>query len=587
MTSKSFVQTQAQQFNRHQLPQNFTNDTTESLRSKLTSPETINDQFNTLSLLSSTPLSSTVSLSSRPFHRQTTFSPPPNFGRSINTNHHNSQRRYSVNNQHQNAVNDNNELEHYYPLKTKSYSNDNDESSDESISIEFPPPPLEFLTLSSDGHTKNEKKNVYSLTTKQTCLPAQTAPENSFFRTVVHKSDSGSSLSNSYQSDLESSSSPVSMNQQHPSDRKTPTSRALISVSSSQTPFIRIAAGSPTRSEIRVSASPKSTSFHEIRILRPDSPSIILNRNQIGNGTAAISSGSGGRFHISVGAPNHNHYPQQQSESFLFQQPISVHGRTSSAFRHIEVPFQRENNDYQNNQHTSNLISNHLKPLFAYGNNNNTNNINTSIIDRRSPVPSQQRPVSRGATSSFTLSTLPPSTPAPSSSSVSSLSQSVPSTSLSSGQGVSMGKEAEIDQLTKILMKSMNVSNKPNFFGMCARCNDEIIGQENGLVAMDRMYHVGCFTCSMCACRLRGMHFYAMENKPYCESCYIDCQIQFATDEGCYPLNDHILCIQCNRNRMHSLSNNNQKNNSTSIINNNNNNNNNNHYHLQNDTDDL
>ena len=56
---------------------------------------------------------------------------------------------------------------------------------------------------------------------------------------------------------------------------------------------------------------------------------------------------------------------------------------------------------------------------------------------------------------------------------------------------------------------------------MCTRCNDEIVGEENGLVAMDRMYHVSCFTCTMCGCRLRGMHFYAMETKPYCESCYI------------------------------------------------------------------
>lgn len=60
-----------------------------------------------------------------------------------------------------------------------------------------------------------------------------------------------------------------------------------------------------------------------------------------------------------------------------------------------------------------------------------------------------------------------------------------------------------------------------DFLGMCARCNDDIVGEENGLVAMDRMYHVSCFTCTMCGCRLRGMHFYAMENQPYCESCYI------------------------------------------------------------------
>lgn len=61
---------------------------------------------------------------------------------------------------------------------------------------------------------------------------------------------------------------------------------------------------------------------------------------------------------------------------------------------------------------------------------------------------------------------------------------------------------------------------------MCARCNDDIVGEENGLITMDKMYHVSCFTCTMCGCRLRGMHFYSMENKPYCESCYIVCEFE-------------------------------------------------------------
>ncbi|CAF1150711.1 unnamed protein product [Didymodactylos carnosus] len=452
----------------------------------------------------------------------------------------------------------------------------------------------------------------------------------------------------------------------------------MISVSSSQTPLITIAAGSPTRSEIRVAASPKlpkATTVREIRISRPDSPSITLNRNQIGNGTPGINSGTGGAFHISVGAPNHKHY-QQQSENFSSSSPINVRGRTSPAFRLIDVPVQRENNDIRDNQYMSNLISNRFKPLFAYSN-NNTNNINPSTLDRRSPAPSQ-RPISRGATPPFSLSTLPPhSSPVPSPSSVSSPSQPLSSTLMRNVRGGSTEKEADIDHLTRMLMKSMNTSNEPNFFGMCARCNDEIIGQENGLVAMDRMYHVACFTCSMCACRLRGMHFYAMENKPYCEPCYINslekciacsrpitdrilratgkpyhphcfrcvactrsldgipftidatmqihcidcfhrkfaprcyacnkpilptpgqeetirivaldrsyhvdcyrcesCQIQFATDEGCYPLNDHILCIKCNRNHHH----NNQKSKITAIIDNHY------HHHLQNNIDDL
>ena len=76
--------------------------------------------------------------------------------------------------------------------------------------------------------------------------------------------------------------------------------------------------------------------------------------------------------------------------------------------------------------------------------------------------------------------------------------------------------------------------------GMCARCNDEIVGEENGLVAMDRMYHVSCFTCTMCGCRLRGMHFYSMENKPYCESCYI-VSVRLGSEEEQHSMEFRIL----------------------------------------------
>ncbi len=157
------------------------------------------------------------------------------------------------------------------------------------------------------------------------------------------------------------------------------------------------------------------------------------------------------------------------------------------------------------NRYSPNVIANRFKPLLPYTNPNNT----------KSPVfdDAERRPSS--------VANLPP-------------------TSFPIRSGNLMRKEpSDVDHLTKLLMKSMNSSNEPNFFGkffiyilskeffcvifkgMCARCNDEIVGEENGLVAMERMYHVPCFTCTMCGCRLRGMHFYSMENKPYCESCYI------------------------------------------------------------------
>lgn len=77
----------------------------------------------------------------------------------------------------------------------------------------------------------------------------------------------------------------------------------MISVSAKQSPLITIASGgAPTRSEIRVSSSPKTnqSTLREIRISRPDSPSISINRT----GTHQnVNNGSTGAFHISVGAP--------------------------------------------------------------------------------------------------------------------------------------------------------------------------------------------------------------------------------------------------------------------------------------------
>ena len=34
--------------------------------------------------------------------------------------------------------------------------------------------------------------------------------------------------------------------------------------------------------------------------------------------------------------------------------------------------------------------------------------------------------------------------------------------------------------------------------GMCARCSKPVRGQFNGLAAMDKVYHVTCFSCCGC-----------------------------------------------------------------------------------------
>lgn len=106
---------------------------------------------------------------------------------------------------------------------------------------------------------------------------------------------------------------------------------AVISVSASQSPVITIASrGSPNRSEIRFSSSPnpaKST-FKEILISRPDSPSISINRQGIKAPSINYSNGNDSAFHISLGTPTTNN---QREISLSSPLPTSMHmlGRTS------------------------------------------------------------------------------------------------------------------------------------------------------------------------------------------------------------------------------------------------------------------
>ncbi len=105
----------------------------------------------------------------------------------------------------------------------------------------------------------------------------------------------------------------------------------MISVSASQPPLITIASRrSPNRSEIRFSPSPNPTksTLREIRISRPDSPSIsINNRPGISNQPITYTNGNDNAFHISLGTPTTIN-PRDLSVSSP-PPPIHMLGRTS------------------------------------------------------------------------------------------------------------------------------------------------------------------------------------------------------------------------------------------------------------------
>ncbi|XP_076871219.1 lipoma-preferred partner isoform X2 [Brachyhypopomus gauderio] len=82
--------------------------------------------------------------------------------------------------------------------------------------------------------------------------------------------------------------------------------------------------------------------------------------------------------------------------------------------------------------------------------------------------------------------------------------------------------DEELDRLTKKMLYDMNHPPTEEYFGRCASCGDNVVGEGTGCTAMDQVFHVDCFICTTCSCKLRGKPFYAVDKKAYCEPCYIN-----------------------------------------------------------------
>ncbi|KAL1139929.1 hypothetical protein AAG570_006906 [Ranatra chinensis] len=89
-------------------------------------------------------------------------------------------------------------------------------------------------------------------------------------------------------------------------------------------------------------------------------------------------------------------------------------------------------------------------------------------------------------------------------------------------KGSRVPHEAEVDALTDLLVQSMDSpTTESDIFGDCCKCGEKVVGEGNGCTAMDRVYHIECFTCSHCAIQLQGKPFYILEGNPYCEAGYL------------------------------------------------------------------
>ncbi|CAG9770382.1 unnamed protein product [Ceutorhynchus assimilis] len=88
-------------------------------------------------------------------------------------------------------------------------------------------------------------------------------------------------------------------------------------------------------------------------------------------------------------------------------------------------------------------------------------------------------------------------------------------------------KELEVDSLTDMLVQGMghapsDIIDQEDVYGVCVQCGDKIIGENSGCTAMDKLYHIKCFTCHHCAINLQGKPFYALDGRPYCEEDYLN-----------------------------------------------------------------
>ncbi|XP_075901251.1 lipoma-preferred partner [Nelusetta ayraudi] len=82
--------------------------------------------------------------------------------------------------------------------------------------------------------------------------------------------------------------------------------------------------------------------------------------------------------------------------------------------------------------------------------------------------------------------------------------------------------EDELERLTKKMLFDMDNPPSEEYFGRCASCGENVVGEGTGCTAMDQVFHVDCFVCMTCSTKLRGKPFFAVEKKAYCEPCYIN-----------------------------------------------------------------
>ncbi|XP_042309695.1 LOW QUALITY PROTEIN: zyxin [Sceloporus undulatus] len=87
---------------------------------------------------------------------------------------------------------------------------------------------------------------------------------------------------------------------------------------------------------------------------------------------------------------------------------------------------------------------------------------------------------------------------------------------------LTMKEVEELEMLTQKLMKDMDhpPHAEASTTELCGLCNKALSRTQPAVRALDKLFHVECFTCFKCERQLQGQQFYNVDEKPFCEECY-------------------------------------------------------------------
>nr|XP_060618650.1 zyxin isoform X1 [Anolis sagrei ordinatus]XP_060618651.1 zyxin isoform X1 [Anolis sagrei ordinatus]XP_060618652.1 zyxin isoform X1 [Anolis sagrei ordinatus] len=87
---------------------------------------------------------------------------------------------------------------------------------------------------------------------------------------------------------------------------------------------------------------------------------------------------------------------------------------------------------------------------------------------------------------------------------------------------LTMKEVEELEMLTQKLMKDMDhpPQAEASTTEFCGLCKKALSRTQPAVRALDKFFHVECFTCFKCERQLQGQQFYNVDEKPFCEECY-------------------------------------------------------------------